>query len=116
MKYKNAISILTVATLVMASGTTFLRIFFSDGSGLTEYYSIQDIITLIIGVPLLLVSLFLYRKTSIKGKLLLAGTLGYFFITYLFHTAICGYDLMLLFSSLIALTSFSRWCSLLLHL
>ena len=106
MKYKNAISILTVATIVMALTAALLRTFSDNGSSLSDYHSIQDMVTLIMGIPLLLISLFLFRKESIKGKLLLTGTLGYFFVTYLLYTATAGYDIILLYYALISLTSF----------
>jgi hypothetical protein len=41
-----------------------------------------DAVTLLVGVPLLVASLLLFRKGKLRGKLLLAGTLGYFLYTY----------------------------------
>jgi hypothetical protein len=41
-----------------------------------------DAVTLCVGIPLLLVSVLLYRRGSLRGALLLAGTLGYFLYTY----------------------------------
>jgi hypothetical protein len=37
-----------------------------------------DIVTLIVGIPLLIISFWLYRDGSLRGGLLLAGTLAYF--------------------------------------
>lgn len=42
----------------------------------------QDIVTLAVGIPLLLIALGLYRRGRIRGQLLLAGTLAYFLYTY----------------------------------
>ena len=42
----------------------------------------QDVVTLVVGIPLLAVSLVLYRRGQLRGHLLLAGTLGYFLYTY----------------------------------
>jgi hypothetical protein len=42
----------------------------------------QDIVTLIVGIPLLLISLRLYRQGRLRGQLLLSGTLAYFLYTY----------------------------------
>ncbi len=61
-----------------------------QGEGLYRYDSVSgatqmisgDLVTLIIGVPLLLISLILYRRGSLRGHLLLTGTLGYFLYTY----------------------------------
>lgn len=62
------------------------------GKGLYRHMSIdvapqgiaQDYVTLFIGIPFLLLSLYLARTGSLKGRLLLAGVLGYFLVTYLF--------------------------------
>ena len=42
----------------------------------------QDVVTLVAGIPLLLVSLKQYRQGRIRGQLLLAGTLAYFLYSY----------------------------------
>ena len=42
----------------------------------------QDVVTLFLGIPLLLLSLFLYLRGSLRGQLFLTGTLGYFLYTY----------------------------------
>lgn len=49
-----------------------------------------DFITLVVGLPLLAVSCWLAWRGSLRGRLLLAGTLGYFLYTYMsmaFNTA-----------------------------
>ncbi len=68
----------------------------------------QDVVTLVLGVPLLLVSLYLSRKDSLKGRLLLAGTLGYFLYTYVVYTFIAMYNsFFLLFVALMSLSFFA---------
>jgi len=65
-----------------------------QGGGLYRYDSVstatqglsQDLVTLFIGIPLLLVSTGLFARGSLRGKVLLIGTLGYFLYTY---TSIC---------------------------
>jgi hypothetical protein len=42
----------------------------------------QDVVTLVVAIPLLLVALRLYHQGRVRGQLLLAGTLGYFLYTY----------------------------------
>jgi hypothetical protein len=61
-----------------------------QGHGLYRYDSVsaasqaiaQDVVTLVVGLPLLLIALWLYRRGSLRGQLLLAGTLAYFLYTY----------------------------------
>lgn len=54
----------------------------------------QDYVTLILAVPLLILSLYLARKNSVRGRFLLAGVSGYFFVTYLIYTLIAMYNAM----------------------
>lgn len=61
-----------------------------NGSGLYRYDSLDsagqmqanDLITLVLGLPLLALSYFMARAGSLRGKLLLTGTLGFFLYTY----------------------------------
>ncbi len=122
MKNKKSITILvlliTVASIVAASS----GILSNEGPGNYVYKSIrgediiiygkglyrhmsadvaiqgiaQDYITLFIGVPLLLISLFFTRKKSLRGMFVLAGTLGYFLVTYLFYLTMGMYNKMFL--------------------
>lgn len=96
------------------------------GNGLYKYMSAdvavqgiaQDYITLFVGVPLLLISLFFARKKSLSGLFLLAGTLGYFLVTYLFYLAMGMYNQMFLvyvfllgstfFAFILTVTEFDR--------
>jgi hypothetical protein len=60
------------------------------GRGLYHYdtklmamgFKAGDAVTLILGIPVLIFSLLLYRRGSVKGELLLAGTLAYFLYNY----------------------------------
>lgn len=60
------------------------------GHGLYQYDTVnsasqelgQDVVTLIIGVPLLITGVVLSRKGTLRGHLLLTGALGYFLYTY----------------------------------
>jgi hypothetical protein len=56
----------------------------------------QDYVTLFLGVPLLLFSLWMAQRGSRKGRYLLAGTLGYFLVTYLFYTVMGMYNKLFL--------------------
>jgi hypothetical protein len=68
------------------------------GQGLYHYDTVasaaqeqgQDAVTLFLGIPVLVLSLVLYRRGSLRGRLLLTGTLAYFLYTYAsmaFYTA-----------------------------
>ena len=67
----------------------------------------QDVVTLGLGLPLLLVSLALYRRGQLRGRLLLAGTLAYFLYTYASMAFGTGYNpLFLVYVALFALSLF----------
>jgi hypothetical protein len=78
----------------------------------------QDYVTLLLGIPLLIIALLAARTGSLKGRFLLAGTLGYFLVTYLFYLLIGMYNVLFLvyvcllgtsfFAFMLTLLSFDR--------
>jgi hypothetical protein len=118
MKQTKTITILVFIIAAISAAAASVGIFSRQGPGTYEYLSIrgqivtvygkglyqhmsaevaiqgiaQDYVTLFIGVPLLLISLFIARKGSLKGRFILAGTLGYFLVTYLFYLAMGMYN------------------------
>ena len=122
MQQKRTVTTLTLLIAMVAIAATTMGIFSSEGRGNYQYISIrgeavtihgkglykdmsaevapqgiaQDYVTLLIGVPLLLISLYAARGGSLKGRFLLAGVLGYFFVTYLFYTVMAMYNEMFL--------------------
>jgi hypothetical protein len=86
------------------------------GQGLYRYESIgaaaqvqaADAVTLALAVPLLLVSLWLALRGSLRGQLLLAGTLGYFLYTYMSMAFLAAYNsLFLVYVALFALSLYA---------
>jgi hypothetical protein len=75
-----------------------------QGSGLYKYDSVtlasqgiaQDVVTLFMGVPLLLISLWFYQKNPLRGKLVLAGTLAYFLYTYILYAFNTAFNVLFL--------------------
>ncbi|MBD3344406.1 MAG: hypothetical protein GF401_05010 [Chitinivibrionales bacterium] len=139
MKHRNTITIIVVLIVVFAAAATLCGIFSSGGPGRYEYESIrgrtvviygegiykdmsadvavqgiaQDYVTLIVGIPLLLVAFNFARKNSLRGQFLLSGVLGYFLVTYLFYTAMGMYNaLFLVYVFLLAATFFAFVLSL----
>jgi hypothetical protein len=66
----------------------------------------QDIVTMIVGIPLLIVSLYLSRKGLLKGRLLLTGTLGYFLYTYISYSFLSMYNSLFLIDVILMSASF----------
>jgi len=87
-----------------------------QGHGLYQYETVsiaaqaiaQDIVTLLIGIPLLVISMILFKKGSLQGKLLLSGTLAYFLYTYASFAFGAAYNILfLVYVSLFSLSLFA---------
>ncbi|MBI5031961.1 MAG: hypothetical protein HZB51_15630 [Chloroflexi bacterium] len=87
-----------------------------QGHGLYQYETVsiatqaiaQDVVTLLIGIPLLVISMILFRKGSLRGKLLLSGTLAYFLYTYASFAFGAAYNILfLVYVSLFSLSLFA---------
>lgn len=122
MKNKTSVSILAVIIAVFSILAASTGIFSREGTGSYPYTSIrgeqvniygiglyrhmsaevaiqgiaQDYVTLFVAVPLLLISVFLARRGSLKSRFVLAGVLNYFLVTYLFYLTMAMYNAMFL--------------------
>jgi hypothetical protein len=75
-----------------------------NGHGLYYYDTVStaaqmqanDLITLLVGLPLLVVSAYLAFRGSLRGRLLLSGTLGFFLYTYLSMSMLTAYNSLFL--------------------
>jgi hypothetical protein len=92
-----------------------------QGDGLYKFDSVtnasqaiaQDVVTLVMGLPLLIIALALYRKNLLRGKLLLAGTLAYFLYTYTSYAMLSAFNsLFLVYVALFSLSLFTFILSL----
>ena len=82
-------------------------LYYNDSVSLASQARAQDIITLIVGIPFLIISLILSNKNSLKGKLLLTGTTGYFLYTYCSYSFLAFYNgFFLLYVVLMSLSFF----------
>jgi hypothetical protein len=61
----------------------------------------NDLITLVVGLPLLVVSGWLAFRGSLRGRLLLTGTLGFFLYTYLSMSMLTAFNALFLIYVLI---------------
>ncbi|WP_407312704.1 hypothetical protein [Desulfosporosinus sp. SB140] len=132
MKYKKAISILVFCIVLLSLVSTVFGIVSNQGNGQYAFQSLrgetvtiygkglyhydsvpmvaqgiaQDIVTLFLGIPLLIISLFWARKGFLKGRLLLTGTLGYFLYTYISYTFLWMFNPLFLIYVLLMSASF----------
>jgi hypothetical protein len=132
MKNKKVLTLLSLIIALISSITSLTGMLSQQGPGLHEYETIrgktveiygkgvyqhmtadvaiqgiaQDYVTLFIAIPFLLFALWRYRKGSLKGHFFLAGTLGYFFVTYLFYTTMGMYNFLFLLYLILLCCSF----------
>lgn len=66
----------------------------------------QDYVTLFVAVPLVIFSLVGFYRGRTRAVFMLSGTLGYFFVTYLFYLAMGMYNAMFLFYVMLLCLSF----------
>jgi hypothetical protein len=93
-----------------------------NGHGLYYYDTVStaaqmqgnDLITLVVGLPLLVVSTWLALRGSLRGQLLLAGTLGFFLYTYMSMSMLTAYNaLFLVYVALFTLSLYAFILSML---
>lgn len=132
MKFKKSISLLTVIIVILSIIASAYGVFSSGGQGGFEFRSIhgemvkvygkglyanesismasqaiaQDMVTLCLGIPILIMALIIARKGMLKGKLLLGGMLGYFLYTYASYSFYAMYNSMFLVYVILMSVSF----------
>jgi hypothetical protein len=83
-------------------------LYYNDSVSMASQARAQDIITLIVCVPLLIMSLIFANKNSLRGKLLLTGVLGYFLYTYTSYSFLSMYNkFFLIYVVLMSLSFFA---------
>ena len=118
MKYKKEIRFLVILIVVLSTVACLVGLVYNKGVGSYEFKSINgelieiygkgiykndsvsvvaqgkasDLVTLVLGVPLLLSSLLFAIKGSFRARLLLTGTLGYFLYTYMSYVFLWMYN------------------------
>lgn len=117
-KYKKSIGILVVCIATLSLVACFAGLLYSDGTGEYEFKIINgeivniygrglykndsvsvaaqgiaaDFVTLLLGIPMLLVSSYLTNKNSFRASILQTGTLGYFLYTYMSYVFLWMYN------------------------
>lgn len=86
------------------------------GQGLYAYDTVSsvaqakanDLVTLVVGLPLLAISAWLAFRGSLRGRLLLTGTLGFFLYTYISMAFLAAFNpLFLVYTALYSLSLFA---------
>src|SRR6056297_1669828 len=134
MKYSKIIGVLLVLIMCASGVAAAMGVFSQQGPGPREYESVrgqtltlygygiyahmsadvavqgigQDYVTLFLGIPLLGIAFLAARRGGLRGRLFLAGILGYFLVTYLFYLVMAMYNpLFLVYAFLLGISFFA---------
>jgi len=80
--YINSITIAILALIATLSGLFWKGLYKNDTVSIIAQMMGQDLVTLLIGIPLLLLTLYLISKDSFRGHLIWMGTIFYFLYSY----------------------------------
>ena len=106
--YINSIFIAVLAAIATLSGLFWKGLYKHDTISMAAQAMGQDLITLIIGIPVLLGSLYLIRRNSLRGNLIWMGTIFYFLYTYASMSFLASYNqLFLVYVALFSLSLYT---------
>ena len=98
-------SMLVVVLLAIAAGAGLLTDVYRDNEWVSSQVRGQDFVSLVFGVPLLLVSTLLARRGSVRGLLAWLGGLGYVAYSYLYIFGIAYNELFLVYLAVLVMSA-----------
>lgn len=106
--YINSITIAILAIIATLSGLFWKGLYKNDTVSIAAQIMGQDLISLVLCVPILLLSLYLISKDSLKGQLLWMGAIFYFLYTYASNSLLASYNpLFLVYVALFSLSLYT---------
>jgi len=96
--------IIPLAALASGAGILYTKLY-RDNSFIKAAWLGNDIATLFIAVPLLILSVILLKRKSIRGHLLWSGSLGYMIYNYIFYLYGAAFNILFLVYVLIVVLS-----------
>lgn len=106
--YINSIVIGLLAVIATLSGLFWRGLYKNDTISITAQMMGQDLISLVICVPILVLSLYLISKDSLRGNLLWMGVVFYFLYTYSSMSFLASYNqLFLVYVALFSLSLYT---------
>ncbi|MGO9387606.1 MAG: hypothetical protein ACLPWD_06100 [Methanobacterium sp.] len=94
--YANSLIIAILAIIATTSGLFWNSLYKHDTISIIAQMMGQDLITLTIAVPLILISLYLIYNNSLRGRLIWMGILFYFIYTYASMSFLASYNQLFL--------------------
>ena len=98
--------IITLLAAVVSGGGLFMKNLYHDNAFLKMAWYTNDIITLFVVVPLLIVAIFLAQKGNTRWVLILLGLLGYVFYNFAFYLFGAAFNVFfLVYAALLSLSA-----------
>ncbi|MGF7118532.1 hypothetical protein [Methanobacterium oryzae] len=94
--YTNSITIAFLALIATLSGLFWKGLYKGDTISGTAQMMGQDLVTLVICIPILIGTLYLIYKDSLKGRLIWMGTIFYFLYSYASMSFLTSYNQLFL--------------------
>jgi len=112
--YLNSIIIAFLTIIATSSGLFWKGLYKNDAVSVMSMAMGQDLVTLVICVPILLASCYLISRGSIRGRLMWMGTLFYFAYTYAIASFMVSYNqLFLIYVALFSISLYTFLAGLL---
>jgi hypothetical protein len=94
--YANSILIAILAAATTLSGLFWKGLYSKETVSMGAQAMGQDLVTLIVAIPILLVSLYLVNRRSLKGQMIWMGSIFYFLYTYASLSFLATYNQLFL--------------------
>jgi hypothetical protein len=106
--YTNSILIALLSAIATLSGLFWKGLYSQETVSMGAQAMGQDLVTLLVAIPLLLLSVYLIHKKSIKGQMIWMGSIFYFLYTYASLAFLATYNqLFLVYVALLSLSLYT---------
>jgi hypothetical protein len=100
--------IITILAIIASCGGLFLKNLYQDNAFVKMAWFTNDIITLLVVAPLLVVAIYFSNKNSNRLHLILVGLLGYVFYNFAFYLFGAAFNIFfLIYAALVSLSAFT---------
>lgn len=106
--YTNSILIALLSAIATLSGLFWKGLYSQETVSMGAQAMGQDLVTLLVAIPLLLLSVYLIHKKSLKGQMIWMGSIFYFLYTYASLSFLATYNqLFLVYVALLGLSLYT---------
>jgi hypothetical protein len=101
-------AVIILLSVAASAGGLFIQNLYRDNAFVQSAWFTNDIVTLFVAVPLLLIAVFFTNKGSLRWKLIWIGLLGYIFYNFAFYLFGAAFNIFfLIYTALFSLSGFT---------